>query len=476
MMTDANQQDHERRPNILLVMSDEHAPMLSGTYGHPLVRTPNLDALASDGVVFDSAYCNSPICAPSRMSLLTGRYASNIDAFDLASELRTDAVTYPHVLRAVGYDVVLAGKQHFAGPDQLHGFRAQLSRDMHAHEHPLFAWPDDEPRDGSPWHHPLEADCGRSEVIDVDDATEAASIAYLRQNAKSDGPWMLCASFVAPHWPYKVPEPFWSQYYADVDVPHVTEEELSRMHPALQRLRRRLGVHEYTENQTKAARAAYYGLVTQLDERIGRLMGVLAETGADRQTVVVYTSDHGGMLGEHGLWRKMNFYEAAVRVPLIVKDPRLGERGRRISEVVSLVDLTAGIVDVAGTTFPGEVDGRSLFELVRGNNLETPWHDSAFSEYLAHGVARPLAMLRQGRYKLTAYLGEGCELYDIVADPDERLNLWGDPQHASVATELEERLAEMWNGEEVERRVLASQRDRLLIRAAVGVPPSVEAI
>lgn len=473
-MTDASEQGGQRRPNILFVMSDEHAPMLSGTYGHPRVRTPNLNALAADGVVFDNAYCNSPICVPSRMSLLTGRYASNVDAFDLASELRTDAVTYAHLLRAAGYDVVLAGKQHFAGPDKLHGFRAQLSRDMHEHEHPLLPWPDDEPRE-APWRHPLEAGCGRSEVIEVDDETEAASIAYLRQNAGSHQPWMLCVSFIAPHWPYVVPEPYWSEYYPNVDVPHVTEEEVSRMHPALQRLRRRLGVHEYTEKQTRAARAAYYGMVTQLDERIGRLLAMLADTGADQETVVIYTSDHGGMMGEHGLWRKMNFYEAAVRVPLIVKDPRLEDRGRRISEVVSLVDLTVGIADVAGTGFPGVVDGRSLFELVRGNNLETPWHDTAFSEYLAHGVARPLAMLRQGRYKLTAYVGEGYELYDVEADPDERLNLWGDPQHAQVAAQLQGRLAETWDGEEVERRVLASQRDRLLIRAAVGAPRGVEA-
>ncbi|WP_340537734.1 sulfatase-like hydrolase/transferase [Nocardioides sp. GXZ039] len=460
-----------RRPNILLVMADEHAPMFSGAYGHHLVQTPNLDQLAEDGVTFDAAYCNSPICAPSRMSLLTGRLPHEIGAFDLASELPADEVTYAHVLRAAGYDAVLAGKQHFVGADQLHGFREQLSFDVHEGEHPLHGWPDDVAEDDYVWQHPLDAGPGTSRIVEADEATETAAIEYLHERAAEGGrPWMLCASFVAPHWPYRAPEPWWGMYDPDdVDVPVFTEEEARKQHPAISRLRERLGVASYDERDVRRARAAYFAMISQLDDRIGNLRRTLVETGQDQDTVVIYTSDHGGMLGEHGLWRKMNFYEHSVRVPLIVAGAGGSQAGSRVARNVSLVDVAATIADLAGTAFPCPIAGTSLRPLLQADEpASVKWDDCVFSEYLAHGVARPVAMLRDGDYKLIHYTGEPSQLFDVRADPGELNDLARSPDHRDVLRRLRRRLLQAWDPDAVEMRVLRSQVQRLVIREANG--------
>ena len=171
----------KQQPNLLIIMSDEHAPMYSGPYGHPLVQTPHIDRLAEDGVTFTNAYCNSPLCMPSRMSFMTGKYIHNIGAWDNAAPLRPDAVTWAHLLRAAGYDVVLSGKQHFGGMDQLHGFRTQLARDLHAErQHALTDWDNGTPPANRPWQGLAQAGPGITEEIEVDDLAEAEAVAYLR--------------------------------------------------------------------------------------------------------------------------------------------------------------------------------------------------------------------------------------------------------------------------------------------------------
>ena len=201
----------KQRPNLLVIMSDEHAPMYSGPYGHPLVQTPHMDRLAEEGVTFTNAYCNSPLCMPSRMSFMTGRYIHKIGAWDNAAPLRPDAVTWAHLLRAEGYDVVLSGKQHFGGMDQLHGFRTQshgiytqndsthLRTGIKAHH-----------QHRGPWQGLAQAGPGTTVEIAVDDLAEAEALAYLRGPARHGQPWALNVSFIAPHFPLVVPQRFWT--------------------------------------------------------------------------------------------------------------------------------------------------------------------------------------------------------------------------------------------------------------------------
>ena len=462
-----------RPPNILLIMSDEHAPMYSGTYGHPLVQTPNMDRLADMGVTFQNAYCNSPLCGPSRMSFMTGRYIHHINCWDNASALATDAVTWAHRLRAVGYDVVLSGKQHFCGPDQLHGFRAQLARDLHAEIWTRNGVPRGAPNWSQgiipatrPWGALEKAGPGVTPEIEADDRVEATTLTYLRDPARKERPWCINAGFIAPHFPLVVPERFWNLYPPDqVDLPVLPEGHLEAQHPVYKRMRRMFGLANFSEDLVRRGRAAYYGLVTYLDGKIGRFINALEETGQLENTVIVHTSDHGEMNGEHGMWRKSNFYEASARIPLQIAWPGGLPAGKRIHSVVSLVDLVATLVDLAGA--PSDIaplDGDNLMPLARAD--ADTWKDEAFSEYLAHGVARPMAMLRRGNFKLNYSLGDAPELYNISEDPGEFTNLVSDPGHRSLVEDMQEKLLSHWNPVDLETQIHRSQQARRFIETA----------
>jgi len=427
-----------------------------------------MDRLAANGVTFTNAYCNSPLCIPSRMSFMTGRYVHHIGTWDNASPLASDAVTWAHLLRSVGYDVVLAGKQHFCGQDQLHGFRTQLARDLHAERsHGLIDWSKGTPPAVRPWGGLQHAGPGTTEEIEVDDMVEAKALDYLRDPARKEQPWALNASFIAPHFPLIVPRRFFDLYPPDkVDLPNIPPGHLENQHPVYKRMRRMFGLIDFPEDLVRRGRAGYYGLITYLDEKIGRLLDALEETGQRDNTLVIYISDHGEMNGEHGMWRKSNFYEFSVRVPLQIVWAGHIPAGYHIDEVVSLVDVTATLVNVAGASPVTQLDGDSLLPLMQGSAAN--WKDFAFSEYLAHGVERPMAMLRSGRYKLNYSLGDPPELYDLRKEPTEFHNLAEDPAHLPILEYLKMRLLSHWDAVDLEQRVRQSQKERILIEAATG--------
>lgn len=454
------------RPNVLLILADEHAPQFSGIYGHSIVRSPNLDRLGAEGVVFDGAYCNSPICVPSRMSLMTGRLPSSDGVYDNASPLRSDTVTWAHLLRSIGYDVVLAGKQHFVGPDQLHGFRAQISHDLHASAlHPIYRWDDGVSPANKPWHHLRTIGPGTTPELEVDDDVEAKSVDYIRSKADSDEPWVLVSSYIAPHFPFVAPQKYWDMYDPDaVDMPHIPTGHLDEQHPLYRRLRSTFGLDDVSEEQIRRARAAYYALVTYLDDKVGRLLQTLEETGQADNTIVVFTADHGEMLGEHGLWRKSTFYEHSARVPLVMRWPGVVGGGRRVPEAVSLVDFVATLLEVADVEPTRPLDGTSLTTLMSGS--DPGWKDEAISEYVAHGILGPTAMLRRGKYKFNYIHGETPELYDLEADPGEFTNLAGDEAYRAIVAEMQAALLSRWDAAGLDQEVRRSQTDRMLIRRA----------
>ncbi len=468
-------------------MSDEHGPMFSSAYGHPLAQSPNMDRLALQGVTFDAAYCNAPLCVPSRLSFMTGRFVSRCNGWDNAKPLPSDAMTWPYLLRSLGYDAVLCGKMHLVGPDRLHGFRAQLAYDPHATDHrdaesarrlglstggahPIFLWEDGIAAATEPWRSVKEARAGTGPMIEADDAIEQAALAYLRDPARRQQPFALCVGFVAPHFPFIVPEPYFSMYYPDnTDLPKNPPGHMDSLPPAARRLIEGFGFYGYTEDEIRRARAGYYGLISYLDDKIGRLLDALEEQGLAENTVVIYTSDHGESLGEHGIWRKMNFYEQSARVPLQIAWPGVFEGDQRIPGAASLVDVTATILDIAGVPEDSlrywDLDGDSLVPLIQGEDLS--WKDEAFVEHLAHGTDRARAMLRQGRWKLCYSHGElpELELYDLYADPGEYHNLAGNPHRRDVQQRLLNRIMEIWKDpDQLTREVISSQRSRLLIR------------
>ncbi|MCY4526041.1 MAG: sulfatase-like hydrolase/transferase [Anaerolineaceae bacterium] len=453
------------QPNLLIIMSDEHAPMYSSVHGHPLVQTPNMERLAALGTTFDNANCNSPLCMPSRMSFMTGRHIHHQDTWDNACPLRADALTWAHLLRSVGYEVALSGKQHFCGPDRLHGFQQQLARDLHAElAHPVFDWSAGVIPARQPWGALEEAGPGRSTEIEVDDLAQQRALDWLRNPARQAQPWALNVSFIAPHFPFVVPQRFWDMYPPDrIDMPVIPPGHLESLHPVYQRLRAMFGFVDFDEELVRRARAGYYGLITYLDEKIGQLLDALEATGQMENTVVIHLSDHGEMNGEHGMWRKSNFYEASVRVPLQIAWPGQLPAGQRLPQVVSLVDVVATMLELAGVEPPVSLDGDSLVGLLRGRDAD--WKDEAFAEYCGHGVTAPMAMLRRGRYKFNYSLGDPPELYDLQEDPGEFHNLAGRAQHAQVEAELQSDLLSHWDPQEIEARVRRSQQERRLLES-----------
>ena len=456
------------KPNFLIIMSDEHAPMYSSAYGHPIVQTPNMERLADDGATFDSAYCNSPICMASRMSFMTGRFIHNIGTWDNVTALSSDEITWAHRLRSAGYDVALSGKQHFGGADQLHGFQAQLARDLHSERyHPIHTWDDGIVPAKQPWQSVYEAGAGLTEELVVDDLVQVKALEYIRDSARQDKPWALNASFIAPHFPLIAPKRFWELYpLEDIDLPEIPEGHLDNLHPVYQRFRTMFGFPQFPDDIVRQARAGYYALISYLDEKIGELIDVLKETGQYENTVIIHISDHGDMNGEHGMWRKSNFYEASSRVPLQIvwKDHIAGNQ--RIPQAVSLVDVVATICDIVDDETDSPLDGDSLLPLMTTGDEQ--WKDEAFSEYLAHGVDRPMAMLRKGRYKLNYSWNDPVELYDLQADPNEFHNLGDSPAHQDIIAELTRRVLEDWNPAELNDIVRKSQQRQRYIENTVG--------
>ncbi len=443
--------------NILIIMSDQHSARWYGAGGNAVVQTPNLDRLAAQGVCFENAYCNSPLCVPSRMSFLTGRHVQNIGIWDNHTILPSSTPTWMQALRDRGYDVVLSGKMHFCGPDQLHGFRRQLARDIAAKPDvsthgstPVPRW-----RDGGrvPGHSlpSLPAAVGTSRATTADDAAVDAAVDYIRQ-ADSRRPWALVLGIFAPHRPWTAEPEFWDLYdAADIPLPRLIEGYPAALHPTDQRHRALHQQPEFDAAAIRHARHGYFACVSRTDMLVGKVMAALDASGQRENTLAAYTSDHGEMLGEHGLWMKSSVHEAAARVPLILSQPKTLPAGTRPGRCVSLVDLTATILRQAGAADQHQLDGKDLL---------TGSTDEAFCEHYATWVDRPLAMLRQGDHKLISSLDEPDQLFNVAADPLELRDLSQDPASKEVLARLRARLDELWPAAQLNETVLQSQRAR----------------
>ncbi len=462
----------ERMPNILVVMADQMAAGALPVYGHPLVKAPNLEALAAAGVVFDSAYCNFPLCAPSRFSMLTGRLATRVGAFDNAAEYPAATPGLAHYLRLIGYRTAAAGKMHFVGPDQLHGFEDRVTTDIYPAD---FGWTPswEAPDERLEWHHSMvnvveAGPCERSLQIDFDDEVAFAAARKIYDLARDgdERPFFLMVSFSHPHDPYTITREHWDRYdHAAIDPPAVPPIAPDDHDPHGRRLWENYdrGQYRVTEEHVANARHAYYGMIAYVDDKLGALLGALQSAGLADDTVVIVTSDHGDMLGERGLWYKMSFFEGSARVPLIVHAPaRFAPR--RVARNVSLVDLFPTILDLAGGAAPepaDPIDGASLVPLLGGD--ERDWPDLVLGEYTAEAAVAPIFMVRRGRWKYIACDADPPQLYDLDADPRELDNLAGRREHAKVENDLAAEVARRWDARDLARRVIESQRRRRLV-------------
>jgi len=425
-------------PNVLLLMVDQLAAAWLPAYGHRVVRAPHLDALAAESVVFDSAYCASPLCQPSRAAMLSGALPSRTGVFDNAAEMPASLPTVAHRLRLAGYRTCLAGKMHFVGPDQLHGFEERLTTDVYPAD---LDWTPDWRRaleDPLPWYHTMEpvltpAVARASMNLDYDDEVAFHSVRKLHDLARegTERPFFLVVSFTSPHDPWELRAEHWERYdQAEIDPPAVPAIPLERADPHSRRLRAMYGADRAAldEDRIRHARHAYYAAISYVDDRIGEVLGALRDTGLDERTAVVFTSDHGEMLGERGLWFKMAFFESAARVPLLLRAPGL-PGGARVGEPVSQLDVAPTLAALSGAEGDGDADGVSLLSLAADPSAARR-PGAVAGEYLAEGVTAPAVMLRRGPHKFIHCPGDPDQLYDLEADPAELANLADDPGHA----------------------------------------------
>lgn len=461
------------RPNILLVMSDQHHPRFMGCAGDSLVRTPAMDRLARRGLRFANTSCSFPLCGPSRMSFMTARQASRVDCIDNLAQLSSDIPTFAHGFVAAGYQTILSGRMHFVGVDQRHGFEQRLISDVTT----AFVNLDwqlkdilcdlvDTPGYGRP--SLIKSGAGRSGYHDYDEAVTKKTVEWLEARPRSvaEGerrPFMMVVGFAAPHCPFVAPPEDYALYdhrIAEADLP---DPRLDLLHPALRCQRDFLDDPPVPKAAQRRTRAAYYGLCTFLDRQLGQIIDALERTGQAENTIVVYTSDHGEQLGEHGLWWKTTFYEGSVGVPLLLAGPGALAAGRVISQNVSLMDLGPTLLDLVGAAPLPSTDGRSFRCLIDGN--PAAWPDEALAECInAFQTGPVMRMVRRGPWKFNYYHGYDPQLFNLSEDPGEFRDRAGDPACRAILESLRARALEDWDPERITRRLQLRLQEIPLMR------------
>lgn len=461
-----------RTPNILVIMYDQMAASALRMYGNTTSITPHIDRLAADAVVFDAAYSNSPLCTPARYCMMTGQLPSHTGGFDNAAYLPSTIPTVAHYLRIGGYRTILSGKMHFVGPDQLHGFEERRTTDIYPAD---FGWTPDwinfEERIDW-WYHNMSSvtGAGVAEVTNqllYDDEVGTASVRALHDVARSDDdrPFFLVASFTHPHDPYVTRKQYWDLYDGvEIDMPRVGVDP--NPHPHTKRLQHVSDMEHSTirPEDVRNARRAYYGNVSYVDDWTGKLMSTIDALGLADDTITVVVADHGDMLGEHGLWYKMNFFEDSTRIPLMIHAPKRFTQ-RRVAEPVSLLDVLPTLADIAGVSHEVRVcDGSSLVALCEGRDTESR---TVLGEYLAEGAIAPIVMIRRGEWKFIHSPSDPDQLFNVASDPDELNNVAAHPDHAARVEAFRAEVAATWDLDDLHTRVLDSQASRLLVTRAL---------
>ncbi len=451
-------------PNILLIISDEHSPFTMGCYGADFAQTPNLDRLVAEGTLFENAYCNFALCVPSRNAFMSGLQCHKIKAYDNGAPLASDLPTWAHMLTANDYRTQLTGKMHFLGPDQLHGFQKHTNE--HAAQIAGFRW-GEEVGDGTAYVHfsklhivdsPADHGFWQQELGIRDTAVK------FLDDPPTDQPFCLTVGINYPHYPQVCDRKVYESYDG-VDIPDPIPAE--NLHPRNDFFGNTVwGCDKMTAEEHRAGRQVYLSMVTMLDQWVGDILDALDRSGQRDNTIIIYTSDHGDMWGNHGLWGKNYFYEDSSHVPLIVSGPAFGiEAGRRIATPVSLLDLYPTMRDAGGIDWDVPLDGRSLWPaLTQGKTLEDV---PVYCEYYASDVKGPERMVRYQQYKLNYYDQQGMELFDLAKDPHELSNEIDNPDYADVRQDLLAMLMDGWDPEAIAADIRVEQNRRTLLGQAV---------
>ncbi len=471
--------------NMLFILSDEHTRDVTGCYGHKVIKTPNLDRLAARGTKFTNAYTNCPICVPARASLQTGRYVGDIGFWDNAFPYDGSVPSWGHRLSAAGHRTMSIGKLHFRSTSDSNGFDEEVIP-LHVVDGVgdllgLIRRPKPAARGGMP-ALAKEAGPGHSTYADYDRRIRDGAVEWLKTRAaRETKPWCLFVSFVKPHFPLVAPPEFFAMYPPEtMAMPRLYGRNERPKHPVVQALQRCMNYDDYfTPEKVKIALAAYFGMVSFLDDNIGRVLAALEQAGLADTTRVVYTTDHGDNLGTRGLWGKSVHYEEAAAIPMIVAGPDV-PAGKTSATPVTLVDCYQTVVQCVGLTPTPEersLPGKSLIDLARGPDEDRV----AFGEYHAAGAITAMYLVRKGRWKYIHHVGYRPELYDLETDRGETIDLGDSPAHADVRRTMEAELRKILDPEAVCARAFAEQEakiarnggvDALIKRGDFGYSPA----
>ncbi len=463
-----------KRPNILILMVDQLAGTLFPDGPAKFLHAPNLAALAARSTRFANAYTASPLCAPARASFMSGQLPSRTRVYDNAAEFASDIPTYAHHLRRAGYQTCLSGKMHFVGPDQLHGYEERLTTDIYPVD---FGWTPDYSQPGERidwWYHNLGSvkGAGVAEItnqLEYDDevAYNATRKLYDLARGHDARPWCLTVSFTHPHDPYVARKEFWDLYEDCPELdPAVAPIAFDEQDAHSQRLMLASDYANYpvTNEDVRRSRRAYFSSISYIDQKIGEILDVLKRTRQDENTIIVFLSDHGDMLGERGMWFKMSFFEGSARVPLMISAP--GMAPGRVDEPVSTLDVLPTLAELVGIDL-GDIlswtDGESLVDVAAGRRKRGP----VPMEYAAEGSIAPMVALRDGRFKLTLCEQDQAQLFDLESDPHELKNLAADPGHAAVLQAMQAAARKRWDLARFDAEVRASQARRHVVYEAL---------
>lgn len=450
--------------NLLIILSDQHSKRMLGCYGNEKIQTPNLDRLASEGVCFDNAYCNSPICVPSRAAFATGNYASRNGYWDNAHAYGGEVRSWGTRAEEEGYSVTTIGKLHYKNDSPATGFvdqRIPLNikngvgdvygaiRDKEITRYQF--------RDAL-----LQAGAGSSDYIRYDQEVARRAAEFLKtEGASSEKPFVLNVGFVTPHFPLIVPQEYMDLYPDRESVRRPIQfgcEEWPH-HPLIDDYRRYCGTDQVSEDQAYQAIRTYYALCSFMDEQVGVVLNALKEAGLEGNTRVIYSADHGDTMGDHGVYFKSTMYEGSVGIPMIMKGPDIPS-GTRNKTLVSLVDIYPTVLDNLGIKKDEKdemLPGKSLIPFGRGQEEDRV----VFSEYYSQGIYTAMFLLRKGKYKYIHYVGERPQLFDLESDPKECIDLAECPKYQKLLNQLYQELKMVADVEQLERDSKDAQK-RLL--------------
>ena len=460
------------QPNILIIMVDQLSGTLFPDGPADWLHAPNLKALAARSTRFQNAYTASPLCAPGRASFMSGLLPSRTKVYDNAAEFASDIPTYAHHLRRAGYQTCLSGKMHFVGPDQMHGFEERLTTDIYPAD---FGWTPDYRKPGERiewWYHIMGSvtGAGVAEItnqMEYDDevAYNATRKIYDLARGQDTRPWCLTVSFTHPHDPYVARRKYWD-LYEDCDhlLPEVPAMDYDDHDPHAQRIfdANDWRSFDITDENIRRSRRAYFANISYLDDKIGEMLAVLKDTR--QEAIIVFVSDHGDMLGERGLWFKMNFYEGSARVPLMISAPDM--QPGLVASPVSTLDVTPTLAALAGvslTEIAPWVDGESLVPLGQGGERTSP----VLMEYAAEASYAPLVATRYGKWKYVRCALDPDQLFDLGADPHELVNLADVPAHARTLAQLRAKSVARWDLAVFDAEVRQSQARRWVVYEAL---------